>query len=92
MQQTGPDTWAWTGGLTPGPNSMYGWSDEYFSPPPAVWFTNTPTYGFGRLTESGEQRKYEIGITVDLPPNSKRLVHWEAIYGNAWGKRGGPTF
>jgi len=57
---------------------MYGWSDKSFHPPPAVWFTNTPTLGahLARATDDGQQLKYEIRITVAMPPNSKRLVHW----------------
>jgi hypothetical protein len=73
-----PVVWTWSSGLRPGPKSMWGWSDRYFNPPPAVWFTNTPTpgEGFGRATDDGEQFWYELRLTVAMPPNSKRLVHW----------------
>jgi hypothetical protein len=84
-----PAIWTWNGGLRPGPKSMDNWSDEYFDPPPAVWFTNNPRPGgtLARVGEDGQQIEYELRITVAMPPNSKRLVHWASYVTKHVGER-----
>jgi hypothetical protein len=55
--------------LKPGPND---WTDLLgFEPPPTVWLTRNPDPA-ALLFE----RPKELRFTVDLAPNSKRLVRW----------------
>jgi hypothetical protein len=70
--EDGPVEWAWSSGLKPGPDSMAGWSDRNFNPPPAVWFTTTPTPdGIVMLANDGEQRKFDLRITVAIGPQQQ---------------------
>jgi hypothetical protein len=63
---------SWESDLRPGPDSMRDW-DAILSPhvpPPAVWFTSEPEPPFIF------NPPMPVRITVELPPNSKRLVRW----------------
>jgi hypothetical protein len=68
--------WSWSTGLRPGPDSA--WTNGYFNLPAAVWFTTlpTPSGDFMKLWRGSQPHEFELRLTVELPPNTKRLVHW----------------
>jgi hypothetical protein len=76
----GPDS-ILRAGLKPNKNGEY----DHIGMPPSVWFTTNPdmTNEFitGNTLDRGAYR-----ITVAIPQNDRRLVHWPAYYSKASGR------